>query len=61
MVHLAHIRMAFAQSNGTRASPQQAETTVARSINGVCNPVNRHSSFGFQSFIAFGSKARGVS
>ena len=42
-------------------SRQQAENAVARYIDGFYNPVRRHSSFGFQSPIAFERKAREVS
>ncbi|WP_109665385.1 IS3 family transposase [Roseicyclus mahoneyensis] len=44
-----------------RQSRQQAENAVARYINGFYNPVRRHSSFDFQSPIAFERKARAVS
>lgn len=39
----------------------QAESAVARYIDGFYNPVRRHSSLGFQSPIAFERKARKVS
>jgi transposase InsO family protein len=39
----------------------QAVNAVARYIDGFNNPVRRHSSFGFQSPIAFERKAREVS
>ena len=42
-------------------SRQQAENAVARYIDGVHNPVRRHSSLGFQSPIARERKAREVS
>jgi putative transposase len=51
--------------NSLPASPwqsrQQAETAVARYIDGFYNPVRRPSSRGFQSPIAFERKARDVS
>jgi Integrase core domain len=40
-------------------SRQQSENAVARYIDGFYNPVRRHSSFGFQSPIAFERRAPG--
>jgi putative transposase len=45
MVLLAHVRSAFALSNGTYASPRM----IGRYIDGFYNPIRRHSALDFTS------------